>query len=115
MSRYVLTLHSERDKLRAAEIISAAPIGSRVEVKAAKRSNDQNAKMWAMLSEIALQLPWHGIKLRPDDWKILFLDSLKRELRMMPTLDGAGFVNLGRSSSDLTKAEMGDLITLIEM
>src|SRR5690349_6986900 len=35
MSRYVLTLHSERDKLRAAEIISAAPIGSRVEVKAA--------------------------------------------------------------------------------
>jgi len=69
--------------------------------------------MWCLLTEVAQQLPWHGIKLRPDDWKLLFLDALKRELRMMPTLDGAGFVNLGRSSSDLTKSEMSDLLELI--
>jgi hypothetical protein len=49
-----------------------------------------------------------------DDWKLLFLDSLKRELRMVPNLDGNGFVNLGRSSSDLSKGEMADLITIIE-
>ena len=31
----------------------------------------------------------------------------------MPNLEGNGFVNLGRSSSDLTKSEMSDLIELI--
>ena len=66
-----------------------------------------------MLSDIAAQLPWHGIKLRADDWKLLFLDALKRELRMVPNLDGTGFVNLGRSSSDLSKGEMSDLMELI--
>jgi hypothetical protein len=67
-----------------------------------------------MLSEVAAQLPWHGIKLSADDWKLIFLDALKRELRMVPNIDGSGFVNLGRSSSDLSKGEMADLITLIE-
>jgi hypothetical protein len=53
------------------------------------------------------------VTLRPDDWKLIFLDALKRELRMVPNLDGTGFVNLGRSSSDLSKGEMSDMIELI--
>jgi hypothetical protein len=69
--------------------------------------------MWSMLTDIARELPWHGIKLKPDDWKLVFLDALKRETRMVPNLDGNGFVNLGRSSSDLSKSEMSDLIELI--
>lgn len=66
-----------------------------------------------MLTDIARQLPWHGVKLTPDDWKLVFLDALKREVRMVPNIDGNGFVNLGRSSSDLSKQEMGDLLDLI--
>jgi hypothetical protein len=69
--------------------------------------------MWAMLTDIAKQLPWHGVRLRPDDWKLVFLDALKREVRMVPNLDGNGFVNLGRSSSDLSKGEMSDLMELM--
>ena len=68
-----------------------------------------------MLSDVAAQVPWHGIRLSAEDYKLLFLDALKREVRMVPNLDGNGFVSLGRSSSDLSKAEMGDLMTLIEM
>jgi hypothetical protein len=113
MSRYFVTLRSAADKARAMRILTAAPFGSRVEVKAAKRSLPQNDRMWSMLSEVAQQLPWHGVKLRPDDWKLIFLDALKRELRMVPNLDGTGFVNLGRSSSDLSKSEMSDLMELI--
>jgi len=113
MSRYLVTLRSTADRERALRFIAAAPFGSRVEVKAVKRSMPQNDKMWAMLTEIAQQLPWHGKTLRPDDWKLIFLDALKRELRMVPNLDGTGFVNLGRSSSDLSKSEMSDLIELI--
>lgn len=113
MSRYLVTLRSADDKLRAAEILSAAPLGSRVEIKAAKRSIPQNDRMWAMLTDVAQQLAWHGQKLRPDDWKLMFLDGLKRELRMVPNIEGTAFINLNRSSSDLTKEEMGDLIELI--
>jgi len=69
--------------------------------------------MWAALSDVATQLPYHGIKLTADDWKLLFLDALKREVRMVPNLDGNGFVSLGRSSSDLSKAEMSDLLEII--
>ncbi len=113
MSRYALNLRTEGDKLRAAEILSAAPLGSRFEIKASKRSTDQNSRMWAMLTEVAQQLPWHGVTLRPDDWKLIFLNALKRECRMVPNLDGNGFVDLGRSSSDLSKSEMTDMIELI--
>ena len=113
MSRYTVTISSDQDRTRAVQIVRQAPAGSRVDVKAAKRSLPQNDRMWAMLTEVARQLPWHGVKLRPDDWKLIFLDALTRELRTVPNLDGTGFVNLGRSSSDLSKTEMTDLIEVI--
>lgn len=113
MSRYFITIRSTAHRERAARILAAAPFGSRVEIKAAKRTIPQSDKMWAMLTEVAQQIPWHGVKLRPDDWKLIFLASLKRELRMVPNLDGDGFINLSQSSSDLTKDEMSNLIELI--
>lgn len=114
MSRAILVLSSRTIRERAINWINKAPAETRVEFKAPKRSVDQNSKMWASLTDVATQLPWHGIKLSPDDWKLIFLDALKRELRMVPNIDGSGFVNLGRSSSDLSKSEMADLITLID-
>jgi hypothetical protein len=70
--------------------------------------------MWAMLTDIALQLPWHGQKLTPDSWKLIFLNALKREARLVPNIDGDGFVNIsGTSSSDLSKSEMSDLMEII--
>lgn len=113
--RATIILSNEQELQRAAKWLKQAPAGTRLEFKAPKRSLPQNDRMWAMLTDVATQLPWHGIKLSPDDWKLLFLDSLKRELRMVPNLDGNGFVNLGRSSSDLSKAEMTDLIEIIGM
>lgn len=113
MSRYSFTLRTSADRARAIQVISAAPDGARVEVKAVKRSLPQNDRMWAMLTEIAQQLAWHGQKMRPDDWKLVFLDALKREVRAVPNIDGTGFVNIGGSSSDLSKQEMTDLIELM--
>jgi hypothetical protein len=71
--------------------------------------------MWSLLTEIAQQVEWHGVKLSPDDWKLVMLDGLKAELRLVPNINGNGFVNLGRSSSDLTREEFSDLIELIRM
>ena len=113
MSRYLTTLRTEAARADALRIVGAAPLGSRVEVKAVKRTVPQNDRMWAMLTDVAQQVPWHGQKLRPDDWKLIFLDALKQEQRTVPNLEGNGFVTLGRSSSDLSKEEMADLIDLI--
>jgi hypothetical protein len=113
MTRATLVLVSPEIRQRAALWAAKLPEGTRIDFKAPKRSLPQNDRMWAMLTEVAAQLPWHGIKLSADDWKLIFLDALKRELRMVPNLDGTGFVNLGRSSSDLSKEEMTNLIELI--
>jgi hypothetical protein len=69
--------------------------------------------MWAMLTEVARQVKWHGQRLSADDWKLVFLSALKQELRIVPNLDGTGFVQLGRSSSSLSVGEMADLMDLI--
>jgi len=113
MGRALVTLRNKADRERASRWIDKAPFGTRVEFKASKRSMPQNDKFWAMLTEVAMQLHWHGISLTPDDWKLVFLDALKREARFVPNIDGTGFVNLGRSSSDLSKEEMSELIELI--
>lgn len=114
MSRAVLILTDRATRERAANWCIKAPPGCRVEFKEPKRSTEQNARMWAMLTEVALRVPWHGLKLSADDWKLVFMASLNQEMRLVPNIDGTGFVNLGRSSSSLSKAEMSDLIDLID-
>lgn len=114
MSRAFLILANDTVRARASNWIAKAPPGTRVTFQAPKRTLDQNSRFWAMLTDVSTQLLWHGVRLTPDDWKLIFLAALKQESRLAPNLDGTGFVNLGRSSSDLSKEEMGDLMTLIE-
>lgn len=114
MSRATLVLVNDDIRAKAIAWVRKAPAGTRVEYKAPKRTLDQNSRFWAMLTDVASQVEWHGLKLSPDDWRLIFLDGLKSELRLVPNIDGNGFVNLGRSSSDLSKDEMGQLMDLIE-
>jgi hypothetical protein len=115
MSRATIIISSDQDRRKAAGWATHAPHGTRIEFKQAKRTLDQNAKMWAMLTDVSQQVEWYGVKLRPVDWKMIFLDALKREMRVVPNIDGTGVVQLGASSSDLSKSEMADLIELITM
>ena len=114
MSRALLLINAASARIKAKQWIDAAPWNTRIEFKGPKRSTPQNDRMWAMLTDVAEQVKYHGLRLKPADYKLIFLDALKREVRMVPNLDGNGFVSLGRSSSDLSKSEMADLITLIE-
>ena len=114
MTRALITLHHDSDRQKAVRWSMMAPQGTRLEFKKPKRTIPQNDRLWAMLTDVATQLSWHGVKLGAADWKLIFLDALKRELRMVPNIDGTGFVNLGRSSSDLSKEEMSDLFALID-
>lgn len=84
-----------------------------IELREEKRSDAQNRRLWAMLTEISQQVDWYGKKLSPEDWKHVFSSSL-RKLEVVPNLDGTGFVALGTSTSQMTKAEMSDMQTLME-
>jgi hypothetical protein len=113
MSRATVILNCKARREQAARWCANAPLGTRVTFQEAKRSNDQNALMWSLLTDVARQVPWHGVRLSADDYKLVFMAALNQEMRLVPNLDGNGFVNLGRSSSNLSKAEMTDLIELI--
>lgn len=113
MSRALVTLNGKSDRERVANWAMRLPAGSRVEFKKPRRTLPQNDKMWSMLTDVSTQLKWHGLTLSTEDWKLIFLDALSRDVRMVPNIDGTGFVNLGRSSSDLSKEEMSDLFELI--
>jgi NinB protein len=76
------------------------------------RSTAQNSRLWAMLADVSRQVVWHGQKLVSEDWKHVFTAALKRT-RVCPGIDG-GFVVLGQSTSQMTRAEMSELQELIE-
>ena len=113
MTRAVVVIRSEADRQKISTWAKNVKAGTTVTFKENKRSVPQSDKMWADLTDISKQVKWHGVTLDPEDWKLVFLDALKRELRMVPNLEGNGFVQLGRSSSDLTKEEMSGLLELI--
>jgi hypothetical protein len=81
-------------------------------VKPVTRNLDQNAKLWAMLTELSEQCIHFGQKYTPEDWKDILTASLKSELRMSPTIDGQRMVLLGMRTSKMTKAQMSELIEL---
>lgn len=74
------------------------------------RTLDQNARMWAMLTELE-PLDWYGNKLRKEEWKDVLTASLKTQ-RAVPGIDG-GFVVLGAHTSTMSKADLSDLMELI--
>lgn len=81
-----------------------------MEIKPVTRSLEQNSKMWACLTDISKQVNWYGHKLSPDDWKHVLSASLRKQ-RAVPGIDG-GFVVVGLSTSQMTIAEMSEMIEL---
>lgn len=113
MTRATLIMTDDTQRLKATSWVNKVPVGTRIEFKSPKRTLPQNDRFWAMLTDVAQQLVWHGMRLTADDWKLVFLDALKREIRIVPNIDGNGFVNLSGSSSDLDKDEMSGLMEII--
>ncbi len=76
-----------------------------------KRSLDQNAKLWVLLTEVSRQVDWYGEKLKPEDWKHVFTAALTKQ-KAVPGIDG-GFVVLGQSTSQMNKQQFSELIEVI--
>lgn len=114
MSRAVVVLAGMAERQKVAKWAMTAPVNSRVEFKAPKRSLPQNDRFWAMLTDVATQKEHAGRKYTPDQWKVLFLHAIGREVQFIPSLDNATFIPWGQSSSDLSVGEMKDLMDFME-
>ena len=113
MSRAFLILANPEVRQRAHRWVDALPQGTRVEFKEPKRTLPQNAHLWALLTDVATQKTHCGQRYTTETWKCIFMHALGKETRFIPSLDGSGFLPIGQSSSDLSKAEMSELIELI--
>lgn len=111
MSRAMIVISGASDRERASLWAKKAPLGTRIEYKAYKRSLDQNSRMWCLLTEVSRQLVWHGQRYSPTEWKDYFMHAYRGE-KWMPSEDG-GMVPIGRSTSDLSKHEHSELTEVI--
>jgi glycyl-tRNA synthetase alpha subunit len=105
-------LAHETARKGAARAVLAAPDGYYVEIKPPTRSLDQNARLWASLSDLATQTDWHGIRLVSDEWKDLLSAGLVKS-KVVPNMEGTGFVILGQRTSKMSKKQFSDLLELI--
>lgn len=110
--RSTFILVTDRVRQNALQAVREAPPNYVVTVREASRTTDQNAKMWAMLNDVARAEP-EGRQWTPETWKAAFMHVLGHQVRFAEGLDGSGPFPLGFRSSHLTVRQMADLITCI--
>jgi hypothetical protein len=108
--RRTFHLVHKQARQRALEALQDAPDGYVVTIHEPTRNLEQNAALWAALSDISKQVEWYGQRLTPEEWKDVFTASLKRQ-KVVPGLDG-GFVVCGLSTSKMGKSEFSQLLDL---
>lgn len=104
---YRLVLNSDFARQRAAKVILQAPDGYICRVEEPKRTIDQNSRLWALLSDVAMSKPM-GRMHTPEEWKCIFMSACGWDVAFLPGLDGR-FLPYGYRSSKLTKKQMTDL------
>ena len=108
MSGQTIILEGSGSRSTAHHLIDCAPAGSVLNVKAPKRTLDQNAKLWAVLSDISRAQPL-GRKHVPETWKALMMQACGYAVQFEVGLSGEPFP-IGFRSSRLTKEQMSELI-----
>lgn len=121
MSRHVLILSpGSRDKaIRGLDLAIAygTQTGAKawvMELREAKRTDEQNDALHGLIDQIIKQRPHHcGVRYDKASYKATFMHALGHEMRMLPTLEGDGLFPMGLSTSQLAKGEFSDLIEFI--
>ena len=113
MEKQVFHLVSPSVRQSAARAIMSAPENYRVELRERTRTLDQNAVMWACLTDLSRQVQWpvNGQLewMTPDEWKDVITASLHQENKIAQGIRG-GFVMLGRSTSRMGIKAMIEVI-----
>lgn len=111
-TRKAITINGPEDRQKIATWAKNVDVGTIVEFRKKTRSNEQNAKLHAMLGEVAAQVVWYGAKLKVEDWKNMFTASL-RKAQVVPGIDPGTVVPIGIHTSSMTVDEMSNMIEAI--
>lgn len=109
--RFILQPYPHPSRERAIEAIKQAQDGFVVEIKPQTRNLEQNAALWAKLTDISQQVDWYGNRLTEEEWKDVFSAALRKQ-KVVPGIDG-GFVVCGQRTSKMTKSEFSEMLELI--
>lgn len=108
-----IPLVSDIDRRRVNGWVAKAPPGTMIAFKKHDaRSIEQNSLMWSWLTAISEQLPWHGEKLSPNDYKDILTAGL-RQAHVVPGINEGTYVPLGLRTSSMSRTEMTALLELI--
>jgi hypothetical protein len=108
---FILQPQPHPSRRLAAQAIQNAPDGMVVTIAEPTRSLEQNARLWASLSEVSKQVDWYGQKLTSEEWKDVFSACLNRQ-KVVPGIEG-GFVVCGARTSKMSKRELSELLEVI--
>ena len=88
----------------------------KIEVREKNRTDEQNAKLHARLSDIAQQATWQGDKLDIDGWKNLFVSghtiATKEPYKLVMGLEGE-LVNVRERTSKMGVRRLASLIEYV--
>jgi|SRR6188768_2939772 len=116
--RMFILAHPEARRRAAAFVMQTAPDGYTVTVAPPKRNSDINAALHATLGEIAERMQWAGKKWDIETWKRLLVAAWTRasgeRTLILPALDGHGVDIVFRRTSEMTQAEMRDLMAFVD-
>lgn len=113
MTSHTLKISSDKVRNKASMWLAKFPSGGIIQFNPKPtRTTEQNAKMWAMLGDVANQVEHAGKYHTPDVWKCIFLNALGHETIFIEGIDGEIFP-MGLRSSKLSVKQMADLIELI--
>lgn len=108
---HTIILAGKSQRAYAKQMIDAAPQDAIVTIRPANRTNAQNDKLWALLTDLSVAMP-EGRKHTPEVWKALVMHACEHDVQFVLGLNGEPFPT-GFRSSRLTKAQMADLIEWI--
>ena len=110
---FTLQPNPHPSRANAVKAIWNAPNGFQVTIQEPKRSKPQNRKLHALLGRLVKSgYQWYGKNLTKDEWKIMFSAQMMGQ-KIIPALDGNGFVACGYHTSDMSEKMASDLIELI--
>jgi hypothetical protein len=87
-------------------------------IKPATRSTDANARLHAMLTDVARQVEWAGKKRSVDTWKRLmtaaWLRATNEQVEILPAIDGHGIDVIFERTSKMSGAQVSSLMQFME-
>lgn len=81
------------------------------------RTLEQNSKVQPMARDISQQVKWQVNgefrHMTEQEWRHFFAAHIRKGAKLVPNIDGDGFVALGVGSSELTSRECSDMVELM--